>query len=134
MGGIRIRVSTLEVHPMQDRPRHDLRAQCAITDAPSKVRSNVYPPTMNNVIDSTIDGTLSRWCHTGGRIVCCWPAYANSSHINVRFLLIHAISPEQGDDTSLFSLLKSARDFIFFAFILSCSLKQFASFYRAQLL
>lgn len=78
-------------------------AQCAITDIPCKVRLNVSA-VQDHVIDSTIDGTL---CSGAIPVVVL---FAVGPHMqirrismpSVRFLLIHAISPEPGDDTSFF--------------------------------
>lgn len=62
-GEVRIRVSTLVVHPMQDTARHDLRSPRHIPDAPCKVSRGVSTGTARYVIgprmvDSLHGGTL----------------------------------------------------------------------------
>lgn len=49
-GEVRIRVSTLVVHPMQDTARHDLRSPRHIPDAPCKVSRGVSTGTVRYVI------------------------------------------------------------------------------------
>lgn len=57
-GEVRIRVSTLVVHPMQDTARHDLRSPRHIPDAPCKVSRGVSTATVRYVIRSRMVNSL----------------------------------------------------------------------------
>lgn len=57
-GEVRIRVSTLVVHPMQDTARHDLRSPRHIPDAPCKVSHGVSTATARYVIRSRMVNSL----------------------------------------------------------------------------
>lgn len=79
---------------------------------------------MNSVIDSTIDGTLSPGAIPVVVLFAVGPhmQIRRISMPGVRLLLIHAISPEQGDDTSLFPfkvLLKVRSWLCFLLFLFS---------------
>lgn len=68
-GEVRIRVSTLVVHLMQDRPRHDPRSPRHILDAPCKLSCTVPSGTARYVIGSWILDSLHAGALPVGRIV-----------------------------------------------------------------
>lgn len=81
---IRIRVSTLAVHPMQDTARHDPRSPRRVNCPARGTSSAARRATLHGPEDARIVYTRW-WCLTGGgRIVraTAWPAYAGLLHIN----------------------------------------------------
>jgi len=99
---VRIRVSTLVVHPMQDTARHDPRSPCRIPDAPCKLSRTVSSGTARYVIgprmpDSLHGGAVpvGSYCSPGMARIC------SLLHINARGPSARLLRPSDDVDPSL---------------------------------